>query len=181
MNWKAMMRRSVLGKGAEKLVEDFLRREIPPFVAPTNPRAWTREVRRLRREALQKVYLRGYPPAVVRAKPRVVWTGVLRPEPGYRIRKLRYEIYPDYWIPALLYEPRRLTGKVPVVLNPHGHHAGGLAHVDYQIRCANIALRGALALSIEFIGMGQLQADHWHNQQAHLNLTGLAGVGLFYL
>ena len=35
--------------------------------------------------------------------------------PGYRIKKLRYEALPGLWVPALLYEPTQLDGKVPVV------------------------------------------------------------------
>ena len=39
---------------------------------------------------------------MINAKPRVVWGEVLRPDPAYVIRKLRYEAYPSYWVPALL-------------------------------------------------------------------------------
>ena len=105
----------------------------------------------------------------------------LHPAHSYVIRKLRYEAYPNYWIPGLLYEPTRLTGKVPVVLNPNGHHFGGKAVSYKQARCANIARRGMIALSMEFVGMGELEADCHHNNIAHLDLTGMAGVGIFYL
>ena len=111
----------------------------------------------------------------------MVWGRTLRPDASYVIRKLRYEIYPDYWIPGLLYEPSQLSGRVPVVLNPNGHHAGGKAVEYKQIRCANLARRGVLALNLEFIGMGELRADVCHNNIALLNVTGMAGVGLFFL
>ena len=56
------------------------------------------------------------------------------------------------WIPVLLYEPTCQKGKMPVVLNPNGHHAGGKA-MDYkQARCINLAKRGMIALNIEFDG-----------------------------
>jgi dienelactone hydrolase len=181
MNWKTAMKQKVLRDRAKADFQRYLLSIVPPFHAPTDPAAWRRKARQLRRQALAQVYLRGYSRAVIDARPRVIWGEVLKPDAPYVIRKLRYEIYPDYWIPALLYEPLRLRGKVPVVFNPNGHHAGGKA-VDYkQIRCANIARRGLLALSPEFIGMGELQADVPHDNQAHLNLTGMAGVGLFYL
>ena len=180
MNLQSLLKARIL-KDPNKNLGDFLRAQIPPFVAPTDAAAWRRKIPRLRREALARVYLRGIPRSVVNAKPRVVWGEVLRPDRSYVIRKLRYEAYPDYWIPALLYEPTRLRGKVPVVLNPNGHHHGGKAAEYKQARCANIARRGMIALSIEFIGMSELEADWDHNKIAHLELTGLAGAGLFYL
>ncbi len=74
------------------------------------------------------------------------------------------------WIPALLYEPTRQKGKMPVVLNPNGHHAGGKA-MDYkQARCINLAKRGMIALNIEFVGMGELTRDRDHQRIAHLDL-----------
>jgi dienelactone hydrolase len=181
MNWQPALTTAILdGKAADRF-KSFLHAQIKSFQAPVNPVAWTAEARRLRKRALQEVFLKGFPRAVVQSAPRVVWGEVIRPCSEYAIRKLRYECYPNYWIPALLYVPARLRGRVPVVLNPNGHHSGGKAAVYKQIRCANLARRGVLALSTEFIGMGELQADRQHNGLAMLNLTGLAGVGLFYL
>ena len=85
------------------------------------------------------------------------------------------------WIPGLLYEPTRLKGKVPVVLNPNGHHAGGKA-MDYkQARCINLAKRGMIAFNTEFVGMGELTRDRDHQRIAHIDLCGVAGVSVFYL
>ena len=67
------------------------------------------------------------------------------------------------------------------MLNPNGHHFGGKAATYKQIRCANLARRGIIALNMEFIGMSELEADCYHNNIAHLDLTGMAGVGIFYL
>ncbi|KKL51397.1 hypothetical protein LCGC14_2295910, partial [marine sediment metagenome] len=119
--------------------------------------------------------------AVIRRRPRVVWGPVLRPDAAYVIRKLRYEIFPDYWIPALLYEPTRLRGRVGVVLNPNGHHTGGKAAIYKQARCINLAKRGLIALNFEFIGMGELGGDHPHNNLAVLDMTGMSCAGAFYL
>jgi dienelactone hydrolase len=111
----------------------------------------------------------------------VVWGEVLQPAPEYVIRKLRFECYPGYWVPALLYEPAKLEGPAPVMLNPEGHYLGGMFVGYKQIRCANLARRGVLALSVEFLGMGELEADRYHGGLAMLNLTGMSGVGMFYL
>ena len=181
MNWSIASNRKLFMTRAEMELMAFLKKELPEFHAPTDVAAWKRRIPALRRLALEKVYLYGYPAAVVKAFPRVVWGEVLRPDPSYVIRKLRYEIFPDYWIPALLYEPVGLRGKLPVVLNPNGHHAGGKACGYKQIRCANLARQGVIALNMEFIGMGELRTEVPHDKAAYLYLTGLAGVGLFYL
>lgn len=180
-DWRTAVSRAVHLPEAQVRLKRYLHQALPDFKAPTDPDDWARRTPELRRAALERVYLRGHPAAWTAAAPRVVWGEVLRPDPAYAIRKLRYEIYPDYWIPALLYEPTRIRGKAPVVLNPNGHHAGGKAVVYKQIRCANLARRGVLALNMEFIGMGELIHDAPHHQLACFDLTGMAGVGFFYL
>lgn len=180
-DWKVAVNRAVHLPECQVLLKRFLHRELPAFQVPAHAADWQRRAPQLRREALAKVYLRGYTTSAVTAQPRMVWGEVLRPDPAYVIRKLRYEIYPDYWIPALLYEPTHVRGRIPVVLNPNGHHAGGKAVTYKQIRCANLARRGVMALNMEFIGMGELIHDSPHQQLACLDLTGQAGVGFFYL
>jgi hypothetical protein len=179
--WERARQYRMLNGRAEEQLKTFLRGVLPRFTAPEDIRQWNRKVPELRQALLGTVYLRGFPARASEQGPTVVWQEVLRPDTAYRIRKLRYEIYPGYWIPALLYEPAKLKGKLPVVLNPNGHHSGGKAAGYKQARCINLARRGMLALNFEFIGMGQLQADSLHNNMAQLNVTGLSGVGLFYL
>jgi len=180
-DWRKARQYRMLDGGAEEQLKTFLRRVLPKFTAPKDIPKWQRKVPELRQALLETVYLRGFPARTLEQSPRVVWQDVLRPDATYTIRKLRYEIYPGYWIPALLYEPAKLQGKLPVVLNANGHHSGGKAASYKQARCINLAKRGMLALNFEFIGMGQLQADSRHDNMAQLNVTGLSGVGLFYL
>jgi dienelactone hydrolase len=104
------------------------------------------------------------------------------PGKGYRIKRLRYEIIPGLWIPALLYEPEKLSGKVPVILNVNGHEGTGVANDYIQIRCINAAKRGVLALNFEWLGMGQLKLEGFsHTRSNQLDLTGTNGVALHYL
>jgi hypothetical protein len=70
---------------------------------------------------------------------------------------------------------------VPVVLNVNGHFRGGKAMTFKQARCINQAKRGMLALNTEFVGMGELQASVNHMDQGHIDLCGVAGVGVMYL
>jgi hypothetical protein len=181
MDWSTVLSQKALQDRGEGLLKSFLLAAMPPFEAPVDSAAWQARVPGLRRRALEEVFLKGFPAGLAERPPRVVWGRTLRPDSAYAIRKLRYEIHPGYWIPALLYEPTRPAGRMPVVLNPNGHHAGGKAVEYKQIRCANLARRGVLALNLEFIGMGELRGDACHNNIALLNLTGMAGVGLFYL
>ncbi|MGC4053445.1 MAG: hypothetical protein QM757_29440 [Paludibaculum sp.] len=133
---------------------------------------WTQAKEALRQRVLNEVVLRGEGRKWAAAKTRVEWLEVV-PGNGYKIRKLRYEMIPGFWIPALLYEPEKLTGKAPVILNTNGHEGAGVANDYIQIRCINQAKKGAIAFNFEWLGMGQLKADgfsHYANQS-----TGPAG------
>src|SRR5439155_16035861 len=102
--------------------------------------------------------------------------------PGYRIRKLRFQPLPGLWIPALLYEPEKLAGKVPAILNVNGHDPNGKAAPYKQIRCINQAKRGMLALNVEWLGMGQLRSEGFqHGRMNQLDLCGTCGLAPFYL
>ncbi|MDA0335759.1 MAG: acetylxylan esterase [bacterium] len=153
---------------------------LPRLHGVTTPAGWKQRATQVRADLLE-LFFQGHPQGLLEQTPRVQWLGVIEAGPGYRIRKLRYEGYPGLWVPALLYEPTMLRGRVPAVLNPNGHHAGGKA-MDYkQARCINLAKRGMLALNTEFIGMGELRADVDHARIALLDVCGVAGIGVFYL
>jgi hypothetical protein len=142
---------------------------------------WTQAKEQLRKQLLNEVVLRGQGRQWAEAKSRVEWLDVL-PGQGYRIKRLRYEVVPGLWIPALLYEPAKLTGKVPVILNTNGHEGTGIANDYIQIRCINEAKKGALALNFEWLGMGQLKTDGFnHTRSNQLDLVGTNGVALHYL
>jgi len=159
----------------------FILSRLNRFQCPDKAKDWAHMASRLRKRFLNDVYLKGHSNHVIQAQPEVVWGEVIETGRGYRIRKLRYEGYPGMWIPALLYEPDVINGKIPAVLNPNGHHEGGKA-MDYkQARCINLAKRGMLALNTEFIGMGELVANRDHFRIGHMDLSGKAGVGVFYL
>ncbi|MCZ7646653.1 MAG: acetylxylan esterase [Planctomycetota bacterium] len=167
--------------GADEQVRAHLRRLIRSFKAVTDPAAWRKQCAALRRRGLNEVFLRGIPRAWRTAFPRVVWGKAFRPHPAYRVRRLRYEALPGYWIPALLYEPALGKGRVPAVLNPNGHESGGKAVHYKQARCINLARRGMLALSFEFMGMGELNADAEHDNLAWFQLAGVSAAAPMYL
>ena len=172
--------KKLIGKKAQRQLIAYIRRHLAPMEQHPTAAAWQRAATRLRRQILQG-FFKGHPPGLLEEKPRIRWGETLKTTGGYHIRKLRYEGYPGLWVPALLYQPDKLKGKVAAVLNPNGHHRGGKA-MDYkQARCINLAKRGALALNTEFIGMGELADSGKHNRIGQLDLAGLAGIGVFYL
>ena len=174
------LHRKLIGPKAHRQLLAFLGEHLPHFTPPTSAAAWRKQAPALRAQVLD-LFFRGHPAGLLAEEPQVHWGDRIETGAGYTIRKLRYEGYPGLWVPALLYEPDQLGEKAPAVLNPNGHHAGGKA-MDYkQARCINLAKRGMLALNTEFLGMGELRADVEHNRIGHLDLCGIAGIGVFYL
>ncbi|HUG92590.1 MAG TPA: acetylxylan esterase, partial [Planctomycetaceae bacterium] len=163
-------------------VQVFTESRVVPMPEPRSAAEWEEYVARLRRDVFDRVVFRGEAAKWRDADVKVEWLDEIEGGPGYRIRKLRYEALPGLWIPALLYEPEQLDGKVPVVMNVNGHDGNGKAADYKQIRCINQAKRGMLALNVEWLGMGQLRGeDYVHYRMNQLDLCGTSGLAPFYL
>jgi dienelactone hydrolase len=164
-------------------IRQYLFRKISPLPAPQDAAQWSAEAERIRKHLLDDVVYHGWPRAWVEAPPKFEDLGTIESHDGYRIRKLRYEIVPGFQSTALLYEPEKLSGKIPAILNPNGHeHELGKAAEYKQKRCINFAKRGILALSLEWLDCGELHVPgNKHEFGAHLDLVGANTVGLFYL
>ncbi len=163
-------------------VQVFTATRVPPVTMPATAAQWTQEADRLRRKVLDEIIMTGEARRWQNAKTRVEWLDTIETSQGYRIRKLRFEALPDLWIPALLYEPAKLNGKVPVVLNVNGHEKTGKSTPYIQERCINLAKRGVLALNPEWLGRGQLNTPGFdHTRMNQLDLCGTSGLSIFYL
>jgi hypothetical protein len=161
---------------------DYLQGRVPRMPEVTSQAAWQTEADRLRSAILKRVVYRGEAAQWRDARLGLEWQDTIQGGPGYRIRKLRYEALPGLWVPALLYEPEKLSGKVPVVLNVNGHDPKGKAAPYKQIRCINQAKRGMLALNVEWLEMGQLRTDSYHHGRMNqLDLCGTGGIAPFHL
>jgi dienelactone hydrolase len=157
---------------------------IPRMPALTTRAAWDAYAAHTRAAVLERVVFRGQAASWRDATTRVEWLETIDGGPGYHIRKLRYEILPGFWAPALLYQPDDLArrDKVPAVLNVNGHDPKGKAAEYKQLRCINMAKRGILALNVEWLGMGQFRTDdNRHDLIAHLDLCGTSGVAVHFL
>ncbi|MHB9024401.1 MAG: alpha/beta hydrolase family protein [Armatimonadota bacterium] len=167
------------GGGIDQVVQ-YLDKTMARLEPPTSAEEWFARAEEAR-EGLLKLLLAGHPEGVLEEAPAVVWGETLETGAGYRVRKLRYEGYPGFWVPALLYEPTTPGDSLPGVLNPEGHHPAGNALQDKQKRCINLAKRGMVALSVEFIGMGELGIGNGHGRVYQMDICGVYGVGVFFL
>jgi len=180
---QAALSRPILSEGqpwAE--VRAYCEARVPSLPAVTTREKWQRFADRNRADTLKKVVFRGEADRWRRGRTRVESLGTIEGGPGYRIRRLRYEALPGLWIPALLYEPEKLAGRVPVVLNVNGHDGNGKAAPYKQLRCINLAKRGMIALNPEWFGMGQLRTPGFqHGLINAVDLCGTSGISTHYL
>jgi len=164
-------------------VKDFVEARIQPLPEPKSVAEWERYADRARSETLKKVVFVGEATGWRAVPTRPVWLETIDGGPGYKIKKLRYEVAPGLWIPALLYEPTEFQSpKVPVSLAVNGHDRPGKAADYKQIRCINQAKRGMIVLNIEFLGFGQLNGPNFdHYRLNQIDLCGTSGLAPFYL
>ena len=163
-------------------IRNYLMKRVPALPQPKSAAEWSAQQQRLRKHLLEKVIFHGWPKPWIDARPKFEDHGLIPSGKGYRLRKLRYEIVPGFQSTALLYEPDNASGRVPATINLNGHDPSGKAAPYKQKRCINNALQGMFALSLEWMGMGEMASaenDHWNG--AHLNLVGASATGLFYL
>lgn len=164
-------------------LQDLLLRESPQLPAAADAQEWTGKSEAIRRHLLDDVVFHGWPKEWVTAPPRFEDLGAVPSGKGYQLRKLRYEVVPGFYATALLYEPEKIEGRIPAVLNVMGHYyTQGKAMEFEQKLCINQALRGMIALNLEWLGTGELnQDDNSHYLAPALDLVGANEVGLFYL
>ncbi|MFN7998629.1 MAG: prolyl oligopeptidase family serine peptidase [Bryobacteraceae bacterium] len=164
-------------------LRQYMYRRVTPLVAPQTAAQWTAESERIRKHLLDDVVYHGWPKSWVESSPKFEDLGTVESGPGYRVHKLRYEVVPGFQSTAILYEPEKMSGKLPAILNPNGHELVlGKAAEYKQKRCINFAKRGIIALSLEWLYCGELHVpENKHEFAAHLDLVGANGVGLFYL
>jgi len=109
---------------------------------------------------------------------------------GYTVESVAFECVPGYWVSGTLYRPTPIGTHFPVVLCPNGHGAGRFGS-EVQTRCAMLARMGAVAMSLNLFGWGDLpdqavKRSHtrpaaltmqiWHNMRALDFLLSLEGA-----
>ena len=180
---KAALERSIIEPTLPlREVQAYVESRVLPMPDVKSVAEWEPHADRMRRDTLAKVVFRGEAAAWRDAQVNVEWLETIDGGPGYKIKKLRYEALPGLWIPALLYEPEKLSGKVAVGLAVNGHDPLGKAAKYKQIRCINMAKRGMVVLNPEWFNMGQLKHENFaHYKMNQLDLCGTSGLAPFYL
>lgn len=154
---------------------------VKPMPAIADRAAWQKYATELRERILRDVVFRGEAAKWRITATREVWLDTL-PGKGYRMRKFRYEVVPGMWLPGYLYEPEKLTGRVPVVINLNGHEGEGAARSYIQERCINLAKKGILAYNYEWFMKGQMSGSGYsHARLNQIDLTGTSGLAPFLL
>ncbi len=161
----------------------YLMDRVPESPSPSSSEEWTSEAQATREKLLSTI-LRGWPREWTQHPLNAEDRGfVSHKSEGYRIRKLRFEVIPGFWIAGLLYEPASPELPAPAILNVNGHIYGMGKEIEYkQKRCINHARQGIYALNLDWLYFGELthpENQHWFG--AHLDLVGANGIGLFYL
>ncbi|MGP8268577.1 MAG: alpha/beta hydrolase family protein [Terracidiphilus sp.] len=163
-------------------VQQYLIRRITPLPTPRSANDWTNQQQKLRKHILNDVAFHGWPSEWVESAPKFQQVGATESGNGYRVTKFRYEIVPGFDAPAILYEPDKLSGHAPAILNVIGHEPMGNAAEYEQKRCINFAKRGVIALSLGWVGFGELHLKgNDHDDAAALDLVGSNALGFFYL
>jgi dienelactone hydrolase len=119
-----------------------------------NREAWQQRAAMLRQGILQGLQLDG----IERPTDLRVIRHSKREFDGYTVENIAIESLPGFWITGNLYLPATIDGKIPAVLNPHGHWPDGRLRDDMQIRCAAQARMGAAALAYDMVGFGESTA-----------------------
>lgn len=181
------LEKSIIGPAlALEEVMTYCERRVPGVPKLETAEAWKKFETETREKTLRAVVFRGEAANWRSYKGKVEWTDEkpvkVAAGSGYRVKKLRFEAVPGMWIPGVLYEPEKFTGKAPVFLNVNGHDKLGKAADYKQIRCINQAKRGIISLNLEWVGMGQLRSEGFgHAKMNQLDLCGTSGVSPFYL
>ncbi|MGE3806541.1 MAG: alpha/beta hydrolase family protein [Gemmataceae bacterium] len=181
---KALLARDILApQHTLTETQDYCLARVPRMDRYASVSAWDKHADKMRADILKHVVFRGAAKGWRDAKCKVEYLDNVKAGEGYRLKKLRYEALPGLWIPALLYEPEKLEGKVPVYMAVNGHDRGNGKAAGYkQIRCINLAKRGVITLNVEWLGMGQLNTDGFgHYRMNQLDLCGTSGLAPFYL
>ena len=142
-----------------------------PFHPPKSPEEWTLQSARIRHDLKVAV---GLFPEPVRNPLNSVIHG--RIDGGdFTAEKVYFETRPGYFLTGTLYRPKRITGKIPGVLCPHGHwnearfydcgetkaaqliKQGAEKHIEsarnhIQSRCVGLARLGCTVLQYDMIG-----------------------------
>lgn len=95
----------------------------------------------------------------------------------YTIEKVALETLPGFHLSGNLYRPKNLTGKLPAILSPHGHHADGRMNEAVQARCIRLAKLGFIVFMHDMVGYNDSKQFKHEFSNDQINRWGLNLVG----
>jgi hypothetical protein len=152
--WKPWLKKRLLpAEEAATMMQRFVDRQLEPLPLPASREAWVQSRQDLRAKILATLGLQNWLPP--NWDLRVRQQGTLRRD-GYRVEKLTYESYPGMAVPALLYVPEGIQGRVPGIVSIAGHVYGTGKATEYlQRRNINLVRRGCVVLAYDYIDCGE--------------------------
>jgi len=127
----------------------------------TTSEAWKKRAKQIRAQILKGAGLEKYP----KKCPLNPIIGEKRVFEGYQVQNIAFESLPGVYVTGSLYTPLNAKGKIPGILNTHGHWSKpedyGRYRPDAQKRFAVMARMGAMVFAYDMVGYGQLEEFGW--------------------
>jgi hypothetical protein len=161
-------------QGGEKAVLDALEKQAHDTLArlnhPAEREGWQKAVPELRRRLTAALGSEHLP----KPQPRNLRQVGTIDRGDYAIEKLTYETFPDCLVPALVYRPAKIDGKLPAILFAPGHSWGpSKATPDIQAFCITMARWGFIVLVYEPHGQGERGISFREHRRTELLLAGM--------
>jgi dienelactone hydrolase len=129
----------------------------------TTAKAWKKRAEEIREQILQAAELVPFPEKC----PLNSIIGETRLYDGYRVQNVAFESLPGVYVTGSIYSPTTAKDTLPGILCPHGHWPErenyGRYRPDVQNRCAAMARMGAMVLTYDMVGYGQLAELGWRH------------------
>ncbi|HZL90737.1 MAG TPA: acetylxylan esterase [Pirellulaceae bacterium] len=123
-----------------------------PFAVPKSKEEWTKRAERVRRQMLVS---QGLWPMPTKSPLNAVVHGKI--DMGdYTVEKVYFESFPGFYVTGSLFKPKKIDGKAPGLLHPHGHWANGRFH-DKGLAAVQAEIKAG-AEKYEDSGRNHLQA-----------------------
>lgn len=138
--------------------KEFLEKQRKEY---TTAEDWKRRSGQIRKQILKGAGLEKFPEKC----PLNPIFGDKRTYEGYQVQNVAFESLPGVYVTGSLYTPLNATGKLPGILNTHGHWNDlsdyGRYRPDAQKRFAVMARMGAMVFAYDMVGYGQLAEYGW--------------------
>ena len=123
--------------------------------------AWKKRAKQIRAQILKGTGLEKFPKKCL-LNPVF---GEKRVYDGYQVQNAAFESLPGVYVTGSIYTPLNTKGKIPGILNTHGHWSKpedyGRYRPDAQKRFAVMARMGAMVFAYDMVGYGQLEEFGW--------------------